>query len=231
MRTLPDPDLSLRDASDFIFDCALCRRALSDPHPPGLAVLLREFIAGIHRLTMSCHLPEFTDHGLGHLCSLVDRLSRWSAPGSGAVPQLVIDGLSWEECAVLLLATLLHDIGMLSQRPEDLPSGHPQAAAKPFRDVPTWVRRTHIPRMERVAQRLLNGTDSAPLFSDAVIERAFVVAKAHGEWPWQWNPAKFIGRDAGLAALVALADLLDEDSAARFTLPKAALFQPLTSAG
>src|SRR6266853_1131263 len=213
MRTLPDPDLSLRDASDFIFDSALCRRALANPRPPGLALILREFIAGIHRLTVSCHLPEFTDHGLGHLCSLVDRVSRWSAPGSGAVPQLIVDGLSWEECAVLLLAILLHDIGMLSQRPEDLPPGSPHEAAKHLRDVPTWVRRTHIPRMERVARRLFAGTALEPLLSEPVIQRAFIVAKAHGQWPWQWNPAEFTGRDAGLAALVAVADLLDEDSA------------------
>src|SRR5690349_6920842 len=60
VRTLPDPDPSLRDSSDFIFDSELCRRALSKPNPPALAVLLRELIAGIHRLTVSCHLPEFT---------------------------------------------------------------------------------------------------------------------------------------------------------------------------
>jgi hypothetical protein len=218
MRTLPDPDLSLRDASDFIFDSALCRRALNNPQPPALAVLLREFISGIHRLTVSCHLPEFTDHGLGHLCSLIDRLSRWSAPGSGIVPKLVVDDLNEEECAVLLLATLLHDIGMLSQRPEDLPMGDPQAVAKPLRDIPTWVRRTHIPRMERVAQRLFADTDFAsffnePLPSESIIKRAFTVAKAHGQWPWLWHPENYVGRDAGLAALVAVADLLDEDSA------------------
>jgi hypothetical protein len=40
-----------------------------------------------------------------------------------------------------------------------------------------------------------------------------VVAKARSQWPWLWNPVDFIGRDAGLAALVAVADLLDEDSA------------------
>jgi hypothetical protein len=213
VRPLPDPDLSLRDASDFIFDSALCRRALSKPNPPALALFLRELIAGIHRLTVSCHLPEFTDHGLGHLCSLVDRLSQWSAPSSGIIPHLVVDELSEEECAVLLLASLLHDIGMLSQRPEDLPAGSPYAASKPLRDVPTWVRRTHIPRLELVTQRVFEGTALESLFREVIIQRAVVVAKAHDEWPWRWNSANFVGRDTGLAALVAVADLLDEDSA------------------
>lgn len=214
MRSLPDPEVSLRDASDFIFDSALCRGALREPHPRSLAVLLREVISGIHRLTVSCHLPEFTDHGLGHLCSLVDRLSRWSSgPPSVAASHLVVEGLSSEECAVLLLATLLHDIGMLSQRPEDLPPGDPNASAKPFRDVPTWVRRTHIGRMEGVLRRLLLGTQFANAVSDPIVQRALLVAKAHGEWPWKWDAAMLPGRDVGLAALVAVVDLLDEDSA------------------
>lgn len=213
MRTLPDPEVSLRDASDFIFDSALCRGALRDPHPPSLALLLREVISGIHRLTVSCHLPEFTDHGLGHLCSLVDRLSRWSSDPSGTSSQLVVEGLSAEECAVLLLATLLHDIGMLSQRPEDLPPGDPNATAKPFRDVPTWVRRTHVGRMEGVLRRMLRGTEFGNIGNDSVVQRALNAAKAHGTWPWKWDVATLPGRDTGLAALVAVADLLDEDSA------------------
>lgn len=121
MRPLPDTDLSLRDASDFIFESVLSRKALLNPSPPSLAVFLREIIGSIHRLTVSCHLPEFTDHGLNHLCSLVDRISRWTSP-SGGTPRLVVENLEPSECAVLLLATLIHDVGMLSQRPEDLPT-------------------------------------------------------------------------------------------------------------
>src|SRR5207247_3442740 len=66
MRPLPDPNLSLRDASDFIFESELCRRALLNPEPKSLAVFLRDLLAEIHRLTLSCNLPEFTDHGLQH---------------------------------------------------------------------------------------------------------------------------------------------------------------------
>src|SRR5207248_10095690 len=126
MRSLPDPDLSLRDASDFIFDSPLARRALEDPEPRNLAVFLREVIQAIYKLTVSCHLPEFTDHGLGHLYSLVDRLSRWTIIGTEANPKAVVEHADFrpKEAAILLLATLLHDIGMLSQRPEDLPAEH-----------------------------------------------------------------------------------------------------------
>ena len=213
MRSLPDPEVSLRDASDFIFDSALCRGALREPQPRSLALLLREVISGIHRLTVSCHLPEFTDHGLSHLCSLIDRLSRWSSASSGTASRLIVEGLLAEECAILLLATLLHDIGMLSQRPEDLPPGDPNATAKPFRDVPTWVRRTHIERMEGVLRRMLRGTEFENAWNEPIVQRALNVAKAHGKWPWQWDTALLSGRDTGLAALVAVSDLLDEDSA------------------
>ena len=213
MRSLPDPELSLRDSGDFIFDSVLCRCALRDPNPRWLALLLREVIAGIHRLTVSCHLPEFTDHGLGHLCSLVDRLSRWSSSPSGSAPHLVVERLTAEEGAVLLLAILFHDIGMLSQRPEDLPPGDPNATTKPLDDVPTWVRRTHIARMDGVLRRVLLGTECEDALNDGIVQRALIVAKAHGMWPWKWDPAVLRGRDTGLAALVAVADLLDEDSA------------------
>jgi hypothetical protein len=178
-----------------------------------LAVFLRELISGIHRLTVSCHLPEFTDHGLAHLCSLVDRVSQWSSPASGSTPQLIVDGLSEQECAVLLVACLIHDIGMLSQRPEDLPPGNSSAAAKPIRDVPTWVRRTHIDRIEGVVGRMLMGTEFLPVMTHATIARALTVAKAHGTWPWDWHTPAFPNRDVGLAAVLAVVDLLDEDSA------------------
>ncbi len=210
MRLLPDPDLALRDASDFIFDSALGRRALQEPEPRCLAVFLREVIQTIYRLTVSCHLPEFTDHGLGHLCSLVDRLSRWTTIPSPNGSSLIVDQLSSTEATVLLFATLLHDIGMLSQRPEDLPPE--SAGTRSVQDVPNWVRSTHIARMERLTVRLLHGTQFDVLTQHTVVQRAFTVARAHGRWPWEWSSLQFPERDAGLAAMVAVADLLDEDS-------------------
>ena len=67
-RPLPDPDVSLRDARDFIVSTALARKALRcrwNLFP----VALHDLVEVIHRLVQSCHLPEFTDHGLPHLCS------------------------------------------------------------------------------------------------------------------------------------------------------------------
>jgi len=212
MRPLPDSDLSLRDASDFIFESELCRKALLAPQPASLGVFLRDLISSIHRLTVSCHLPEFTDHGLLHLCSLVDRISGWTSPARGERPKSVVEGLEASECAVLLLATLFHDIGMLSQRPEDLPQTQPQWNSKGFRDVPNWVRSTHIERMEALTRRLFEANSFSTLFDHPVLMRSFNVARAHGTWPWQWSPRNFQLRDAGLAAMLAVADLLDEDS-------------------
>lgn len=207
MRSLPDPDLSLRDASDFIFDSALARKALSDPEPRDLAIFLRDLVQTIYRLMLSCHLPEFTDHGLGHLCSLVDRLSLWSTASSDPGP--IVDQISSREASILLMATLLHDIGMLSQRPEDLPG---EMDSKPIQDIPTWVRRTHVSRMEGLVQRLFRETNFVSDLGSPVVQRAIKVAQAHEKWPWQWGAFSFQDRDAGLAAMLAVADLLDEDS-------------------
>jgi hypothetical protein len=54
-------------------------------------------------------------------------------------------------------------------------------------------------------------SDRATLESEA-IERASRVAEAHGSWPESWDQLGIGGRDAGLAGLLAVADLWDEDS-------------------
>jgi hypothetical protein len=210
VRPLPDPELSLRDAGDFILNSPLARRALQAPEPKNLALLVRDIIQAIYRLTISCHLPEFTDHGLGHLCSLTDRLSRWTKPTSTTIFNRVVEEPDFHprEAAILLLATLLHDIGMLSQRPEDMPIAPGIQSSRSLRDLSSWVRSTHIDRMENLARFLFEEYD----LTHAIIERAFLVARAHGEWPWNWTKFSFVERDSGLAAMLAVADLLDEDS-------------------
>src|SRR5665213_1444279 len=212
MRVLPDPEIALRDAADFIFDSSICRRALSGGTPPEFAVLVRDVIAAVHRLTASCQLPEFTDHGLPHLCSLVDRICRWTPPLGRSTPQTIISGLTPDECAVLLLATLLHDIGMLSQRHEDLPDPQDPRWARGIREIANWVRLTHIPRLARLVHRLIAESHPSFLLPGSLLLRSISVAQAHGSWAWQPEFKLLPGRDSGLAAMVAVADLLDEDA-------------------
>jgi hypothetical protein len=211
MRQLPDPDLSFRDGLDYILDSALCHRAFSDPHPKDLVLIVRETALLIDRLTRSCHLPEFTDHGLPHLCSLLERISSWTSDDPPGRPQLLVERLSPEECSILLLAVLFHDIGMLSQRPDDLPRPAPPWALKSMNDVPNWVRSTHILRMRGLVCRgLSNRQGTQP--NDRLIQRSLSVAAAHGSWPWQDEFAQLSERDRALAAVLAVADLMDEDS-------------------
>lgn len=211
MRLLPDPDLSFRDAVDYIFDGPLCRCALQNPHPPDLALFVREAAQFIHRLTVSCHLPEFTDHGLSHLCSLLERIGNWTVntPSGDTVP--IVEQLSIEESALLLIAVLFHDIGMLSQRPDDLAETTGVLEGKSMNDVPNWVRMTHIARINGVVQLGLS-TRSGTHPSDVFIQRAIRIAQAHGSWPWEENFLELTTRDAALAAILSVADLLDEDA-------------------
>lgn len=212
MRVLPDPESYMRDAAKFVFDSSLCRRALSGDTPEEFAVLVRDVIAGVQRLTLSCHLPEFTDHGLPHLCSLVDRICRWTPPPGSGAPPTVVDGLTNSECAVLLLATLLHDIGMLSQRIEDLEDPRDPRWARGYRDIANWVRRTHIPRIKGLVHRLFEKTHPAFFQPGSLLLRSIPVAMAHGAWPCKPEFSSLAGKDSGLAAIVAVTDLLDEDS-------------------
>lgn len=209
-RTLPDPDINLRDAADFIIDSTLGRKALSFAELPNFPVFLRDLVALIYRLTGSCQLPEYTDHGLPHLCSLVDRICRWTCV-NGRRTSYVLDRLTLEEAAILLMAVLFHDIGMLSQRPEDL--DEIQRKGKEKMDLPTWVRSTHVLRMERLVQRLFADVqEDFPLLESDQMRRAFMVARAHGDWPWNQGFSNLSNRDPALAAILAVADLLDEDS-------------------
>lgn len=212
IRDLPDPHLSLRDATDFVFDSLLARRALTDPEPRNLAILIREVVTLIYRLTTSCQMPEFTEHGLPHLCSLLDRVSHWTLKTPTSQGHFLIDQLTSTEAGQLLLAILIHDIGMLSQRPEDMPSGEEIWQTKSLRDVPYWVRATHVARLPKLLHRALKGTPLAPTLHDPLIDEAMRIAQAHGSWPWDKGFNGLGPRASALSAIVAIADLLDEDS-------------------
>ena len=208
-RSLPDPDLNLRDASDFVLGSRIARHALQSSWS-GIAVVTRDLVEAIHRLVQSCHMPEFTDHGLTHLCSLIDRISRWSC-SDGA---LLADKLTQDEAAVLLLATLLHDLGMLSQKPEDMPDdAMPEEDIARWADLSVWVRRTHVRRLPKLATRVLAEIEHPAVCHDQRFQAALGVACAHEQWPWEWSGNWITPKNRALASVVASADLLDEGSA------------------
>ncbi|HEY3378410.1 MAG TPA: hypothetical protein VGL77_13035 [Armatimonadota bacterium] len=214
-RPLPDPDITLRDAADFILDSRLGRKALCCTELPKLPLFLRDLIGTIYRLTASCHLPEFTDHGLRHLCSIVDRVSQWTCAKTPHGTKALCEVLDDNQSAMLLIAILIHDIGMLSQRPEDLPSDRPQLFAKGQMDVSTWVRQTHVSRIPRLVNRLFMESQTyqyTDLLKHQLVQRATTIAQAHEKWPWEAGFADLPGKDPGLAAVIAVADLLDEDA-------------------
>jgi len=210
-RTLPDPDLSYRDACDFIFSSELAKKAFSDPSPAYLSNFVRELVFIIYKLSISCHLAEFTDHGLSHLCSLVDRASRWTS-NVGEKGLVCKDHISSADAGVLLVAILIHDIGMLSQRPEDMPDSDNGVSHTMEGDIPTWVRKTHVDRLRKLTKRLIDETSYRDYIGSDSFQRSLSVAEAHASWPWEWEKFKFSQVDGGLAAILAVCDLLDEDA-------------------
>jgi hypothetical protein len=101
---------------------------------------------------------------------------------------------------------------MLSQRPEDLPDIAAVQNTRSLQDIPGWVRSTHIERLPRLMQRLFKDTDVEGALDDILVQRALNIAQAHGTWPWDWQKFSFVDKDSGLAAMLAVADLLDEDA-------------------
>ena len=210
---LPDPEIGLRDARDFLVCNSLARKAFTNrtKHLPNF---VSDLVEAIYRLVQSCHLPEFTDHGLPHLCSLVDRICRWEL-GPTRKNSILVEELTASEAEILLLATLIHDIGMLSQNPIDLPEDASQEKQKPnWADVANWVRVTHVDRMEKLVRRIMTDSNYENLLRSQLFSNAVAVAASHQQWPWQWaGDWTKKRRLRGLAAIVAVADLLDEDSA------------------
>ena len=198
----PDFQLPVREASSFILDSHLARRALRC-REEGISLFLRDLVSEIDSLAQSCHLPEFTDHGLPHLCSLIDRASEWTV-GDGTP---LVDQLTFDESATLLIALLVHDLGMLSQNPDD----EPPPSTVSFFDVATWVRRSHIARLRCLMSRVFDGSEHSQTVRGDLVQNAITVAELHGRWGWQF-PDSLDPRTRGLAAIVAVVDLLDEDA-------------------
>jgi hypothetical protein len=214
IRKLPDHDLDLRDSRDFIFSSYLARKALQSTKTGSfLPNFLNDLIEKIYRMAQSCQMPEFTDHGLPHLCSLIDRISAWSLVGSEN--NLIIDRISQSDAAKLLIAVLIHDLGMLSHNALDLPDNAPQERQKyNFNDIASWVRSTHVYRLENLFLRVIQELDyriEENKNIKGLIDESISIASAHSSWPWDWTFKDTNNRK--LAAIVAVTDLLDEDSA------------------
>jgi hypothetical protein len=213
----------LRVASDFILSTGICRKALEASLPGGTANIIRDIIYMIDLLVRSCHLPEFTDHGISHLVSLVDRADQWTVGDDKFLTEL----LNPDEAAMLILAILIHDLGMLSQDPLDMETGQP---TKGMSDVAWWVRKTHCKRLQRLLKRILEAARYSEFAQSNFFNLLCHIAMAHEEWSWQKNPQHypnirksavavsadgykiFSDRVCGIAAVVAVCDVLDEDS-------------------
>lgn len=233
MNRLPDFKIGLREATDFVFASELCRKAVNAFFPISITNVIRDLLSSIDVLSKNCHIPEFTDHSLLHVVSVIDRASEWTVNNG----MRLVDKLTARECSLLILSLICHDLGMLSQDPNDLPDGE----VRHIVDVSTWVRRTHCQRLPKLLERLLlnfrttSGGVVYKEFTDSVFFRVMCyIAMAHQEWSWQKTPSpenyrgieeqadkveKEYGGPMGkkrlfaIASIVAVCDLLDEDSA------------------
>ena len=216
MKKVPDFDIELSQAVDYIFDSPLAQKTFSNPPFPQYTNVLRLLIQSVDRLADNCHMPEFTNHALPHICSIVRRASEW------AVEDKWLKEISEKETGYLLLALVIHDIGMLSQDSQDLPEKDISNNMKGFADISNWVRRTHVIRLERLVLRLLQ--DELDKDEDLKIHILVVIGMAASHQCWEWEP-NFLSQKnaihelglledkiAALNAVIAVCDLLDEDS-------------------
>ena len=220
---LPDFKNDFRVTADFIFSTRLCRKALEWSFPGGTANIIRDVLMGIDTLALSCHLPEFTDHALPHLLSVLDRATEWTLLEGG----YLADSMQPPEAALLVLALLTHDMGMLSQDPLDLGGGY---SIKGLSNVAVWVRKTHCLRLAQLLRRTLKSFGYNEFVESEFFRLLCYVAMAHEEWSWQSIAKHYpkIGEIAprvpagggsyfntrrafGIAAVIGVCDLLDED--------------------
>jgi len=187
--------------------------------------LFRFLLDSADRLAANTQFSEFTEHGLLHIASLVRRVSTWTT-GRG---QLLVDTLDPTEAAILAFAFVTHDLGMLSQNADDLPASERITSAQQFVDLPSWVRKTHVTRLPGLLRRLLSAHELLKqLPGNDTYECSVTLAMTHQEWPPRSSEAPkgplferlckhgtSIGMSSerlmGLAAALAVCDLLDED--------------------
>lgn len=180
---------------------------------PCTANVFRCLLEEIDRMAKSCQLTEFTEHGLPHLLSLINRIETWTIrDGSN-----LINNLNYDETCLLFFAVIIHDIGMLSQRESDLDKKDQIIYARQFADLSGWVRRTHTLRIENITCRILKGKGYKDFCNSDYFKIVCELARSHNYWPESEEFKELFKLDnknrlMALAGVLAVADLLDEDS-------------------
>jgi hypothetical protein len=200
--------LSTKFARKAIETTLICQE-----NKPCAANVFRCLLEEIDRMAKSCQLTEFTDHGLPHLLSLVKRIDTWTIKDGS----YLITTISNDETCLLFFAVIIHDIGMLSQNESDLNHGDRVVYARQFSDLSAWVRRTHTLRIEGITRRILENEKYKDFCATSYFKITCELARSHNYWP---DSKEFIVlsslndkyRLKSLAGILAVADLLDEDS-------------------
>lgn len=219
MKDIPGFDIELAQATDYILGSPLAKKAFIQPPFCYFTNIVTEIIQWIDRLADNCHMPEFTNHALPHICSIVKRASEWGESDGW------LNKISSQEAGYLLIALLIHDIGMLSQDEQDVPEKERLQHMKGLSDVSGWVRRTHVIRIEKLIKYLLRDyLDAEDLKEELSVHLDIIIgmAQSHARWPWDSDfvtkkPQIMIAglkeeRIGALNAVIAVCDLLDEDA-------------------
>lgn len=213
MKNIPDFDAEFSQVIEYIFNSDLAHKTFEKPPFDNYANILRETVTAIDRLADNCHMPEFTNHALPHICSVVKRASEW-AVNSGWIQKI-----SSQECGYLLLALVIHDMGMLSQDPTHLPDNEKMISLKGLADISTWVRKTHVTRLDKLYREIISNQFNG---NEENLELIIKMASTHSIWPWDKRfdvPNELCEKTntrkekiLALCAVIAVTDLLDEDA-------------------
>lgn len=216
MKQIPDFDIELNQTVSFVFESQITKKAMERPPFDDFANILVEIIQSIDRLADNCHMAEFTNHAMPHICSIIKRASEW-AESDGWIKKI-----SSQEAAYLLLALLIHDIGMLSQDAKYIPAQERSKYIKGSSDIANWVRRTHVIRIEGLVKHILDDYIKKDSKLEKHVNVIIGMAGSHDKWPWQQGFVSchdeirefnlIESRIAALNAIIAVCDLLDEDS-------------------
>ena len=214
MRNLPDFNIELSQAIDFIMDSNIAKKAFEREPFSNFTNLIRMLLASIDRLADNCHMPEFTNHAMPHICSLIKRASEWGVNNGW------LSHISSEEAGMLLLAIISHDIGMLSQDAKNLPDSDAINSRKGLADLANWTRQTHVIRLKKLLLLIMEESGCLNDANRKYIKLAADMGATHSCWPKDKRFDCKVFKHArirksnimALCAVIAVVDLLDEDT-------------------